>query len=134
MLSIEANNPDSIKESNAAMVCLKHVSYHTKLQEEQMKQLERDTLELCEATKPEKTMLHQCLNAFNNDHTYVNHPSTKSDLLSLQCQCKSILFHPATDESTMRSVEVLSENKNTEEVNYYSSIPAEIGKTAVLNF
>ena len=99
-----------------------------------MKQLERDTLTLREATKHEKTMLHQCLNAFNNDHTYVNHPSTKSDLLSLQCQCKSILFHPAADESTMRLVEVLSENKNTEEVNYYSSIPAEIGKTAVLNF
>ena len=60
--------------------------------------------------------------------------STKLDLLNLQCQCKSILFQPAVDESTMRSVEVLSQNENTEEVNYHSSIPAEIGKTVVFNF
>ena len=79
-------------------------------------------------------MLHQCLNAFNNDHTYANHPSTKSDLLNLQCQCKSILFQRAVNESTMRSVEVLSQNEHTKEANYYSNIPAEIGKTAVLYF
>ena len=116
------------------MVCLKRVSCHAKLQEEQRKQLKIDTLGLREATKWKETMLHQCLNAFNNDHTYANHPSTKLDLLNLQCQCKSIPFQPAVDKLTMRSVEVLSQNENNEEVNYYSSIPAEMDKTVVLNF
>ena len=132
--STEANNPETIKESSTAMVHFKCVSHCAKLQEEQRKQLERDMLALREATKQKETMLCQCLNVFNNDHTYATQPFTKSDLLSLQCQSNLILFQPAADESTMRSVEVQLENKNIEEVNYNSGIPAEIGKTAVFNF
>ena len=49
--SIEVNNTDSIKESNAATVHFKYVSRCAKLQEEQRKQLERDTLALHESTK-----------------------------------------------------------------------------------
>ena len=56
--SIEANNPDTIKESNTAMVCLKCVSCHAKLQEEQRKQLKRDTMALCETTKQKEISLH----------------------------------------------------------------------------
>ena len=68
--SIQANNPETIKESNAAMVHFQRVSYRSKLQEEQRKQLERDALALREATEQRELMLRCCQDAFNNDHTY----------------------------------------------------------------
>ena len=128
--SIEASNPDTIKESNAVMVRFKRASHRSKLQEERRRQSERDVLALHEATKQKELMLRRCLNAFNNDHAYATQPSTNADLLSLQCQSDSILYQP--DGSSMRSVEVHSENDYVEEVNYSTSIPVEIGKTAVV--
>ena len=128
--SIEASNPDTIKESNAAMVYFKRASHRSKLQEERRRQSERDVLALHEATKQKELMLRRCLNAFNNDHAYATQPSTNADLLSLQCQSDSILYQP--DGSSMRLLEVHSENDYVEEVNYSTSIPVEIGKTAVV--
>ena len=128
--SIEASNPDTIKESNAAMVCFKRASHRSKLQEKRRRQSERDVLALHEATKQKELMLRRCLNAFNNDHAYATQPSTNADLLNLQCQSDSILYQP--DGSSMRSVEVHSENDYVEEVNYSTSIPVEISKTAVV--
>ena len=128
--SIEASNPDTIKESNAAMVRFKCASHRSKLQEERRRQSKRDVLALHEATKQKELMLHRCLNAFNNDHAYATPPSTNADLLSLQCQSDSILYQP--DGSSMRSVEVHSENDYIEEINYSTSIPVEISKTAVI--
>ena len=126
--SIQVSNPDTIKESNAAMVRFKCASHHSKLQEERRRQSERDVLALHEATKQNELMLRRCLNAFNNDQAYATQPFN-ADLLSLQCQRDSILYQP--DGSSMRSVEVHSENDYVEEVNYSTSIPVEIGKTAV---
>ena len=51
LCTINWSNTDSIKESNAATVHFKDVSRCAKLQEEQRKQLERDTLALHESTK-----------------------------------------------------------------------------------
>ena len=127
--SIEASNPDTVKESNAAMVRFKRVSHRSKLQEERRRQSERDMMALREATKQKELMLRRHLDAFNNDHAYATQPSTNTDLLSLQCQSDSILFQP--DGFSMRSVEVHSENEYVEEVNCNTSIPVEIGKTAV---
>ena len=92
--SIEASNPDTITESNAAMVRFKYASHCSKLQEKQRRQSERDVLALHEATKQKELMLRCCLNAFNNDHAYATQPSTNADLLSLQCQSDSILYQP----------------------------------------
>ena len=55
--SIEASNPDTIKESNAAMVRFKGASHRSKLQEERRRQSERDVLTLHEATKQKELML-----------------------------------------------------------------------------
>ena len=86
------------------MMHLKHVSHRSKLQEKQRKQFERDMLALCEATKQKEILLHRCLNTFNGDSTCTTPPSTKADLLSLQCQNISILFQPATDKSAMHEI------------------------------
>lgn len=134
--SIQANNPETIKESNAAMVRFQRVSHRSKLQEERRKQLERDTLALREATEQRELMLRRCQYAFNNDHTYATQQSKTviTDLSSVQCQGSSILLETLfvqPGEITMMSTEVQSEKEHAEEDNSNTSIPAEIGKTAI---
>ena len=109
------------------MVRFKHASQRSKLQEERRRQSERSVLALCGASKQKKLMLHHRLDAFNNDHAYATQPSTNADLLlSVQCQRYLIFFEP--NGSSMRSVEVHSENKYAED---NTNVPVEIGKTAV---
>ena len=93
-------------------------------------------LALREVTKQREIMLHHCQDAFNNDHMYATQQSKTaiSDLSSVQCQGSSTLLETLfvqPGEITMMSTEVQSEKEHAEEDNSNTSIPAEIGKTAI---